>query len=123
MHELSIAVSIVEMAQEEAEQRGVRVMAIHLKLGPLSGVVKEALAGSFEIAAAGTPLAGARLVITETPVAVFCPRCRSRRPLRSVQSFRCPECETAAPEVLEGEELEVTALEVAPLEIAPPEVA
>ena len=44
MHELSIAVSMVEMASEEALRLGaVRVNALHLKLGPLSGVVKDAL--------------------------------------------------------------------------------
>jgi Zn finger protein HypA/HybF involved in hydrogenase expression len=39
MHELSIAMSIVELAQEEAERRGIQVDAVHLKLGALSGVV------------------------------------------------------------------------------------
>ena len=43
MHELSIAMSIVEMAEEEAEQRGAQVNAVHLKLGALAGVVKGAL--------------------------------------------------------------------------------
>ncbi|MCU1221680.1 MAG: hypA, partial [Candidatus Angelobacter sp.] len=43
MHELSIAMSIVEMAEEEAERRGVRISAVHLTLGLLSGVVKDAL--------------------------------------------------------------------------------
>lgn len=43
MHELSIAMSVVEMAQEEAERRGnVKVEAVHLRLGLMCGVVKEA---------------------------------------------------------------------------------
>jgi len=59
MHELSIALSMIEMATEEAERReGVRVNALHLKLGPLSGVVKDALLFSYEIACNGTPLEG-----------------------------------------------------------------
>ena len=58
MHELSIAMSIVEMAEEEAEQRGgVQVSAVHLKLGALSGVVKEALLSSYEMACEGTVVA------------------------------------------------------------------
>ena len=41
MHELSIAMSILDVAEEEAErQGGARVVAVHLKLGPLSGVVQ-----------------------------------------------------------------------------------
>ena len=71
MHELSIAMSIVDMAQEEAERRGVHVSAIHLKLGLLSGVVKDALLSSYEMACMDTPLAGSHLVIEEIPIVVF----------------------------------------------------
>ncbi len=112
MHELSIAVSIVDLAQEEAAARHVRILAVHLKLGPLSGVVREALEGSFEIAAAGTPLESARLVILETPIVVLCPQCQAERTAPSMQALRCPDCGTPALEVLQGAELQVTGLEV-----------
>src|SRR5580692_8602335 len=102
MHELSIAMSIVEMAQEEAEQRGgVQVTAIHLKLGALSGVVKEALLSAFEMACDDTPLSRSRLVIEEVPVVVFCPTCQAQRPLSSVQLFCCVECGTPSAEVVQ----------------------
>jgi hydrogenase nickel incorporation protein HypA/HybF len=38
MHELSIAMSIVDMAQEEAERRNVHIEAVHLELGALLGM-------------------------------------------------------------------------------------
>jgi hydrogenase nickel incorporation protein HypA/HybF len=113
MHELSIAMSIVEMAQEEAERRNVQVSAVHLKLGLLSGVVKEALLSSYEMACWDTPLAGSQLVIEEVPIAVFCPNCNAERPLSSMQLFCCSECGTPTGEVVRGKELEVVALEVA----------
>ncbi len=101
------------MACEEAARRGgVRVNAIHLKLGPLSGVVKDALLFSYDMACQDTPLAGSRLVIEETPVIVYCPVCRSERTLSSIQKFFCPACEAPTLEVLRGRELEVIALEV-----------
>jgi len=113
MHELSIAMSIVEMAQEEAEQRGgVQVTAIHLKLGALSGVVKDALLSAFEMARDDTPLRGSRLVIQEVPVVVLCPSCQAQRALSSVQLFCCAECGTPTSEVIQGKELEVVALEI-----------
>ena len=118
MHELSIAMSIVEMAQEEAEQRGgVQVTAIHLKLGALSGVVKEALLSAFEIACDDTALSGSRLIIEEVPVAVYCPQCEASRTLDSLQLFLCPECSAPVSEVLEGRELLVTAIEVCEAEV------
>jgi hydrogenase nickel incorporation protein HypA/HybF len=112
MHELSIAISIVELAEEEAERRGVQVNAVHLKLGALSGVVKDALLSCYEMACEGTALQGSRLLVEHVPVVIFCPRCRAQRPLRSMQLFCCSECGTPCSEIVQGKELEVVALEI-----------
>ena len=100
------------MAREEADRRGVKVSAVHLKLGQLSGVVKEALLSSYEMACLDTPLQGSKLLIQEVPVVVYCPKCDAQRTLSSVQWFCCSECGTAAGEVVQGKEMEVVALEV-----------
>ena len=63
MHELSIAIGIVEAATEEAQRRGVRVSAVHLRLGALSGVVKDALLFSYEVACEDTPTGGMSLSV------------------------------------------------------------
>lgn len=113
MHELSIAMSIVEMATEESERRGgAQIHAVYLKLGHLSGVVKDALLFSYDVACEGTPLEGSRLVIEEVPVTVYCPDCQSQRTLVSIQHFYCPVCGTPTPQVTQGKELEVVALEI-----------
>jgi hydrogenase nickel incorporation protein HypA/HybF len=112
MHELSIAMSIVDMAQEEAERRDVKIEAVHLELGPLSGVVAEALLFSYEMACSGTRLEGSRLVIEKVPIEVYCPACKARKILASMQWFCCPECGTPTAEVIHGRELAITALEV-----------
>ena len=66
MHELSIALSIVEGVAEEAEQHGGGpVRAVHLRLGRLSGIVPEALLFSYEVACEGTSLQGSELRIEE----------------------------------------------------------
>jgi hydrogenase nickel incorporation protein HypA/HybF len=112
MHELSIAMGIVDMAQEEAEHRGVRVDAVHVELGPLSGVVADALLFSYEIACSGTCLEGSRLVIKEIPIEAYCPVCKTSKILTSMQWFCCPECGTPTSEIIHGKELAITALEV-----------
>src|ERR1700741_2907176 len=99
MHELSIALSLVDMAQEEAERLGGRVCALHLRIGALSGVVPEALLASYEMASFETPLQGSRLIIEDVPVVVYCPQCRAERQLSSVQSFCCSECGMPTPQV------------------------
>jgi hydrogenase nickel incorporation protein HypA/HybF len=113
MHELSIAMSIVEMAQEESQQRvGMQITAVHLKLGALSGVVKEALLCSYDMACEGTALSGSRLIVEEVPVVVFCPKCQAQRHLSSLQLFCCAECGTPTSEIVQGKEIEVVALEI-----------
>lgn len=112
MHELSVAISLIEAVEEEAERHEGRVHTIHLKLGPLSGVVKEALVSAFEMAREGTPIAEARLVVEETPVVVYCSRCQARQPIKSIEWFCCPVCETPSSEVVSGKELELVALEI-----------
>ena len=113
MHELSIAMSLVDLAAEEASARGhSQVLAVHLRLGPLSGVVKEALQSCFEMACAATPLEGSRLLIEEVPVEVFCPKCQASRQISSIQYMCCPECDTPCSQVVQGKELELVALEL-----------
>src|SRR5205823_2739597 len=102
MHELSIAIGIVDAALEEAQKRRVQVSAVHLRLGALSGVVKDALLFSYEIACQDTALRGSKLIVEDVPVAVFCPQCKERRTLASVQSFACPECGAATMDILQG---------------------
>lgn len=109
MHELSIALSILKVAEEEG---GAGVEVIHVRVGELSGVVKEALLSAYEIAREGTPLRRARLVIEEVPVMVDCPRCKGPRRVLSIQQLRCADCQTPASRILEGSDLQVAALEV-----------
>ena len=59
MHELSIAHSLVESAVDAAEKAGARrVTRVHLRLGALSGVVRNALEFGYEITTQGTLLEG-----------------------------------------------------------------
>ena len=114
MHELSIALSILDIASEEAERHGdVQVEAIHLKLGALSGVVKEALLSAYQLATEQTQFADCRLVIEDIPILVYCSKCRAERPVRSVQWFCCSECDTPASDVVRGRELQISAMELA----------
>jgi hydrogenase nickel incorporation protein HypA/HybF len=114
MHELSIATSLVELACEEAARLGSpRVEALHLRLGPLSGVVDDALLFSFALAAEDTPIAGAQLVIENVPITAYCPTCDAERTIESPQHLCCPLCDSPTPNVIHGSELELFAMEVA----------
>ena len=112
MHELSVALSIVEAAEEEAERHAGRVEAIHLRLGPLAGVIKEALLSAWDLACEGTTMAGVRLVVEDVPIVMFCPKCGSNQSVVSMQWLCCATCDTPAREILQGRELDVRALEM-----------
>jgi hydrogenase nickel incorporation protein HypA/HybF len=99
MHELSIAMSILEMAQEESEKHG--------------GTTAEALASAYELAREQTPFENCRLVIETIPIAIYCAKCQAERSVQSLQWFCCAECGTPSTEVLRGRELQVSALELA----------
>ena len=68
MHELSIALSLVDAVCEELPRLGpaASVRSVYVRLGPYSGVVAEALTSAFELAIAGSPIEGARLEIEPT---------------------------------------------------------
>lgn len=120
MHELSIAMSILDVVEEEMERHdGSHVEAIHVRVGALSGVVKEALLGAYELAREQTPFAHTRLIFEDVPVVVFCKKCQAEREIRSVQHFCCVECDTPAPasNILRGRELELAALEIEETEL------
>jgi hydrogenase nickel incorporation protein HypA/HybF len=112
VHELSIAMSLVELAQEEARQRDVQVTGVHVKLGALSGVVCDALRASYEMACFETSLQGTQLLVEEVPVMIYCLTCGANRSLYGVELI-CPECATPASHIVQGKELQLVALEVA----------
>jgi hydrogenase nickel incorporation protein HypA/HybF len=113
MHELSIALSILDTVSEEAERRGgVAVSAIHVRLGPLSGVVKESLLSAYDLAREESPFADARLVVEELPLVIYCDTCQAEQPVPSMQELCCPRCGTRSGRIIRGNELEITALEV-----------
>jgi hydrogenase nickel incorporation protein HypA/HybF len=112
MHELSIALSILELVEEEAGRHPGRVTAVHVKLGPLSGVVKEALVSAYNLARDNTPLEQTELIVEEVPIVAYCTGCAAARTLACVQELCCPVCGALTPEIVTGRELEVVALEM-----------
>jgi hydrogenase nickel incorporation protein HypA/HybF len=112
MHELSIACGIIETVEENLPAETARVTKVFLKIGKLSGVVKDALLFSFETAAEDTRLAGAALEIEEVPVVIRCAECESETRLETPPIFRCAACGANAADILQGKELEITAVEI-----------
>jgi hydrogenase nickel incorporation protein HypA/HybF len=113
MHELSLAESLIEQVERAVNDAGGgHVTALHLRLGALSGVDADALRFGFDVAAQGTLLDGAALVIEPVPVVIHCPACGADVTLPDIQHFRCPRCGTPSADVRQGHDLTIETVEV-----------
>jgi hydrogenase nickel incorporation protein HypA/HybF len=113
MHETSIVQNLVAMIDEQIASLGdVRVKSVGLRVGPLAGVVSDALQFAFRAASPGTAIEGARLDIEHVDLTVWCRICLSERILSTPQKMRCPICDRPTPDIIGGNELEFAWLEV-----------
>ncbi len=112
MHEMSLISGLFEILERTAREEGaIRVTAVTLRVGRLSGVVPELLETAFDTFKKDTIAAGATLRIEVVPVGVRCRSCgaesRTDRPL-----FSCPGCGAPGLEILEGRDLILEKLEI-----------
>jgi len=114
MHELSIALSIIEIAKAAlpAGRPGVRVESVNLEIGRLTAVVPETLRSCFAIASRDTALAGAALQIEEIAVVVACRDCRTESEQLGFP-LACTACRSHSVDIVCGRELLVTSIAIA----------
>ncbi len=112
MHELSLAQSIAEIAQNAASANGEgRIVTVCVRIGELSGVVVDSLTFCFSAITSGTPLEGAALRVERVPLRARCLTCGSVRQVQNLV-FLCPSCGSGDLEIIEGRELQVSHIEV-----------
>ena len=114
MHEMGIALQIIEIAAESipAELKDVKVARVNLKVGKLSAIVPDSLRFCFEVASKETALEGAELAIEEIPVVARCRDCQKEWTI-SEPAFACQSCESGNIEILSGRELDIESIEIA----------
>jgi hydrogenase nickel incorporation protein HypA/HybF len=108
MHELAITQTVVDLVAERTTGR--RVVAVHVRVGTLSGVVPDSMAFCFDLATAGTTLADARLDIEQTPGRISCRTCGTEQELPD--ALLLCVCGSADVEVLSGDDLRVVSVEL-----------
>ena len=112
MHEMSLAINIVELVSAKAQAAGgKKVTSVEIEAGKLSGVMVEALVFCFEAAARDTPAEGARLEVREVEGCGSCLGCGHSFVADSLLA-QCPQCGGYAVETLQGRELKVLSLTV-----------
>ena len=110
MHELSIAIQIVEMAEEETRKAGCSyVMEIELEVGTLSGVEMEALEFAMESAVIGSLAEKAHIRIHRIPAMARCNQCERKFPVEDLFTL-CPDCQSYDTQLIRGNELRLKSL-------------
>jgi hydrogenase nickel incorporation protein HypA/HybF len=102
MHEMSIVVSFVNMAQDYAvKNNAAKVLKVVLQLGELSGIEQRYLEEFFPVVVEGTMLEGAQLFIETIEASVFCTSCAATyNPTKS--NLQCPQCQSEKCDVIDG---------------------
>ncbi len=112
MHELSLATELVSQLSDVLIREGAReAVEIHVVIGAMSGVERVPFEFAFPVAAEGTPLHGAKLVIQEVPLKLCCVDC-GRESITDDPIMVCPKCGSMGVEVIEGKELTIKSMEV-----------
>ena len=110
MHELSVVMSIVDIANKEANKNNVSFFdEIELQIGTLSGIEFSALEFAWLPATKDSSLENAKLNIDKVKAKARCMDCDE---VFGIENFfsQCPKCDSYLVEVFQGKELKVKRL-------------
>ena len=112
MHELSIALGIVKIAEDESRKASARVVkSIELEIGSMAGIEMDSLDFAWPIAVKDTVLEHANREIDLIPAKAKCLECQTEFNLEHTFDA-CPSCKSYFKDIFQGKELRVKALEV-----------
>jgi len=112
MHELSIAMGIVKIAEDETKKaKATEVSKIELIVGVLSGVEVDSLEFVWSSAVKDSVLENAELEIIKIGGKGKCADCDAEFEMENIYDV-CPKCSSNFKGILQGKELKVKALEV-----------
>jgi hydrogenase nickel incorporation protein HypA/HybF len=111
MHEMSIALGIVDIAKKEAKKANISSFsAIDLEIGTLAGIEFDSLEFVWDAAVKNTPLEHAEKTIHKINAKAQCGDCDYFFKLTNMYDT-CPKCGSFFKIVLQGKELKVKSLE------------
>ena len=109
---MSIAQSIVELAEDVAEQENAdSIQSIDIEIGTLSGVVLDALDFALEIIVKNTKLENAKINFIEIAGKADCRTCNFHFETNDLLAL-CPRCKQANYTIIDGKQLRIKSLTV-----------
>lgn len=110
MHELSIAQSIVELAEKQAKSyQASEIEELELEIGSLAGVELQTLQFALESVVKGTMLDKARIIRRDIMGEGRCGDCEKMFPVDAMFS-PCPHCGSYCVKITKGKELRIKSI-------------
>lgn len=112
MHEFSIALSIIEIAEKEAKKvSSSEVSELVLDIGTMAGIEYHALDFAMESATKNTMLEKAKIIVNKIPAKGKCKSCGHEFEVETAFD-QCPKCNEFVIEIMSGKELKIKSLVV-----------
>ena len=112
MHEFSIAMSIIEIAEAEAKKaKANSINELILDIGTMSGIEFYALDTALEMAVKNTMLEKALVKVNKIQAIAKCTECNTEFDIDNIYDA-CPSCKSLYHELLSGKELQIKSLVV-----------
>jgi hydrogenase nickel incorporation protein HypA/HybF len=112
MHEMSVAMNIVDIALDTARQnQAKKINQVVLDLGTLSGIMRESLEFCFSSVCAGTIAEGCGFLINTIPAQAICSGCQTE--FEADQPVMpCPSCGEMVFEMNGGREMRIRSINI-----------
>lgn len=112
MHELSLAQSIVQLAEQQARNhKASKIEELELEVGSLAGVELQSLEFALESCVKGTMLSEARIIRNDIKAEGRCGDCEAVFHVETLFS-PCPKCSSYAVKIVKGKELRIKSIVV-----------
>jgi len=113
MHEVSIAMNILQIIEEElSKNTGKEVVHVHLQVGVLSGVVTDSLMFALEASRQNGVLKNAQISIDTLQALARCPECGNEFEAEDYFGI-CPQCGNNRYDIVSGRELLIKSITLA----------
>lgn len=113
MHEVSIALSIIDIIVKKCREEGCeKIDSVRLKIGKSAGVMSDSLLFAFDSIKTDTIAKNAEMVIDVIPLGGMCNSCKSDFETEDQYVLECPKCGSFDFIINKGKEMEIIDMEV-----------
>jgi hydrogenase nickel incorporation protein HypA/HybF len=112
MHEFSIAMSIIEIAETEARSaNSEKILSMELNIGTMAGIEYYALDTALEMAVKNTLLENTEIKVNKIQAIARCTDCNNEFEINHITD-ECPKCGCFFNDVISGKELKIKSIVV-----------